>query len=108
MVRRARTKHDLPEYTQALNDAHSGAGPAPDCDGLQSEFADYSIEDLPSKSLAELMCERCPLLDICNKNARHVRPNWGVVGGIAWVEGRQAHLMKANDPRLTVEFHDTP
>jgi hypothetical protein len=84
-----------------MNEAHAGDGPAPDCWGHEDEYADYAPADMPDKELAELLCERCPLLAICGANARHRRPAYGVWGGVAWTAGRQAHLMKEGDPRLS-------
>ena len=69
---------------------------------------------MPTKEDAELLCERCPLMtgvgkpgqagyipaEICLKNARHRKPQWGVLGGKVWIQGRQAHLMAEDDARL--------
>ena len=111
---RRRSKTDLPAYTSAMEAAHVGEAPQPHCWGHSDEFVDYEAADMPDKELAELLCSRCPFKrghsqpgredyvepDICGKNARHRKPEWGVLGGIAWVNGRQAHLMAADDPRL--------
>jgi hypothetical protein len=112
--RRRRRRTDLPEFTGYLNAAHIGEEPNPSCIGHEDEFVDYEIEDLPTKEDAELMCERCPIGELmpvkpeyaglCKRNARHVRPYWGVQGGIVWVEGRQAHLFKPDDPRLSPAY----
>jgi len=98
-IRRRKSKQDLPAYTTAMEKAHIGEGPQPLCHGKPEEFVDYGYP-LPSIEDAELLCGPCPLLEACRANAKHRRPQWGILGGIVWVYGRQAHLMSEDDPRL--------
>ncbi len=83
-----------------MDAAHIGEGPQPDCAGRPEEFVDYSYSEMPDKELAELLCSRCPLIEVCLKNARHRKPKWGVYGGLVYVDGRQVALMAEDDPRL--------
>ncbi|MDL5351132.1 WhiB family transcriptional regulator [Microbacterium sp. zg-YB36] len=83
-----------------MNLAHIGEGPQPDCWEHSDEFSDYEMADMPDRETAELLCSRCPLLQVCAANARHRKPAWGVFGGVAYVNGRQAHLLAEDDPRL--------
>ena len=39
-------------------------------------------------------------MQLCLQNARHMRPKWGIWGGVVWVHGRQAHLLPADHPYL--------
>ncbi|WP_374105866.1 WhiB family transcriptional regulator [Streptomyces sp. AC495_CC817] len=72
--------------------------PQPLCVGRESEYADYEGYP-PSEARAAAMCAGCPFLEACGNNARQQLPVWGVWGGIAWVDRRQAHLMAGDDPR---------
>lgn len=80
-------------YTDALAAAHaSRRAPQPLCLNRSDEFVDYPVGQHPDEQGAAEMCADCPLLDVCNLNARQQAPAHGVWGGIAWVNGRQAHL----------------
>ncbi|WP_415134576.1 WhiB family transcriptional regulator [Microbacterium sp.] len=72
--------------------------PQPLCAGRSAEFMDYEGYP-PSEDEAKAMCAGCPLLEQCNLNARQQLPSWGVWGGIAWIDRRQAHILKPADPR---------
>ena len=65
--------------------------PQPLCEGKWAEFSDYVTP--PDEQTCIDMCAPCPLLDICRENARATRPSWGIQGGIAWKQGRQAHWL---------------
>ena len=84
MARNIRT-----EFDWALERAHLGEGPKPDCLGHPDEFVDYHT--LPTAEEAELLCERCPLLALCAADANRRRPAWGIRGGKVYVNGRRAH-----------------
>lgn len=101
MSHRRRSKSDLPAYVHALNLAHEGEGPEPDCKDHSDEFVDFPLSEAPDEELASLLCSRCPLIKECLANARHRKPAHGVWGGRLWIGGRQAHLMDGDDPRLT-------
>lgn len=116
---RRRVKVDLPAYASAMNRAHVGEGPDPDCKDHSDEFVDYEMRDMPNEELAALLCSRCPFktghgkpgdadyipVDVCLANARHRKPSHGVYGGRVFINGRQAALMPTDDARL-MEFVD--
>lgn len=102
-----RRRENLPSFEGALKNAALAALeperypdiPQPECIDRPGEFVDYGYP-LPTAEEAEALCAPCLLLELCNPSARHVRPDWGIQGGIVWVNGRQAHLMAEDDPRL--------
>lgn len=78
-------------FSLSLDRAASEDGhPQPLCQGRPGEYVDY--EAVPSEAEAAALCAECPLLVECLANARRTKPAWGVWGGIAWIDGRQAHL----------------
>lgn len=84
-------------FAHALEHSTAEDGsPRPLCDGRPGEFIDYG-EHVPDESAAARLCAGCPLFEPCLVNARRVKPGWGVWGGIAWIDGRQAHLMPEDD-----------
>lgn len=102
-------KVDLPEYTKAMNDAHEevvqpdgSVIPHPKCDDNPGPYADYGYP-LPTQAEAEALCEGCwfyeQLNNVCLRNGKHRAPAWGIRGGVAFVEGRQVHLLAHDDPR---------
>ena len=95
-----------PEFTQALHlanidalDEDGNPVPQPECKDDHS-YAFY--EKHPTKEQARKMCagegpkdpRRCGLLELCEANAAIERPQWGVMGGLAWQEGRRYHLQR--------------
>lgn len=98
----ARSPHGLKTidaFARVLEGAVAEDGaPRPLCDGRSAEYIDY-VGWVPSEQHAAALCAGCPLLDACLANARRVKPGWGVHGGIAWIDGRQAHLMPEDDER---------
>ncbi len=53
-------------------------------------YADYEVA--PSEERAEWLCAGCPLRTLCRDFGNATKPGWGVWGGIAWRNGRKAHL----------------
>lgn len=96
-----RPRRDLPAFSIALEQAAAGEGPAPYCKGRSAEYSDYRSS--PGRDEAEELCLPCPLYLACRANARHIKPKWGVVGGIAWENGRQAHLMREISDKTLAE-----
>lgn len=106
MTQRRRPRKDLPEFAQALRDAHREElredgtyAPQPLCLDNPGPWTDYGYP-LPTARQAEALCAPCPLLEMCRSTAKHRQPHWGVQGGITWIQGRQAHLLSPDDPRL--------
>ena len=88
----------LRAYSDALDLAHRDTGaPQPACRWRPEEFVDYADDAIPSEVEAAGLCGGCPLLELCLENARRTKPGWGVLGGIAWVYGRQWHLVADED-----------
>lgn len=67
--------------------------PQPKCIG-RAEFTDYDEDHVPNEQEAADMCAGCPFFDVCLESAKQERPEWGVMGGIAWAYGRQAHWLE--------------
>ncbi len=67
--------------------------PDPHCLNRPDLFVDYVIP--PSAEEAEELCDGCPLFALCRASARRAKPAWGVWGGVAYVDGRSAHLPEA-------------
>lgn len=95
-----RPKRNLSDWDVAINAAFLDAKePQPFCLDKPERFADYGYP-LPSRDEADDACLDCPLMQLCLQNARHMRPKWGIWGGVVWVYGRQAHLLPADHPYL--------
>lgn len=82
-------KRNLPEYDAALDKGLNF------CAGNPGPYTEYELP--PSEDEAQELCLPCPMYTICNENANWVRPKHGVWGGVAWVDGRMAHLMSAEE-----------
>lgn len=54
-------------------------------------YTDYEVP--PRQDEAMEKCLDCPLFVLCAENARRTKPQWTIMGGVAWVQGRQAHLL---------------
>lgn len=94
MVRHKHGRRPFKPYSDALTRANDDErAPQPLCIGRSAEFVDYPVGSHPDEETAAAMCAGCPLLEVCNLNARQQLPEHGVWGGIAWVDRRQAHLM---------------
>jgi hypothetical protein len=100
-VSRDAPRERTPEFAEALALAHADENaPQPACHGRTWDFVDY--QTTPDRAAARKLCagtspsdpRRCPLLDVCKPSALQERPDWGVQGGIAWVNGRQWHLRR--------------
>ena len=63
--------------------------PQPLCDGRADEF---TPDVPPSEKEAKALCADCPLLAMC-KEAAKGRAEWGVHGGIVWLDGKQWHWL---------------
>lgn len=94
-------REPLPEFDEALDAARrSKKAPQPKCDGQPMVYVDYTTP--PSAEIARELCAgagpkdpaRCKLYDLCRASALAERPDWGVRGGIVWVNGRQYHLRR--------------
>lgn len=113
MTHSRRPKKDLEAYRLVLEAAHVGEGPQPLCQDRPEEFVDYGYP-LPAPAAVEKLCSACPLKtgrgnpgepgyvpeDICLTNAKHRGPQWGIYGGVLFIQGRQAALMREDDERL--------
>lgn len=75
---KARAAYDL--LSEALEEAHTTGEGLPNCDEQPELWADY--DDKVTPDLARLMCEDCPLFDMCRNYAMLERPNSTVMGGI--------------------------
>lgn len=102
-----RMRQDLPDYNRAMAEAHLADRQLVDEDHDQPYclerpdlYVDYD-QPHPTRERAQEMCAPCPLIEMCLKNARHMKPGWGVWGGVAWVAGRQVHLLPEDDERLS-------
>lgn len=85
--------------------AKDGDQPQPLCAGRTAEFSDYS--HVPGEQEAADLCAGCPLITLCLDNAKRTKMKWGIWGGVAWVGGRQAHLIPADSPDWDEwVFHD--
>ena len=101
MARQRSPRRTTEDFAAALSGAHSErarglAGrerrhPDPACLDNPAEYVDYAVP--PARDEAQEMCLDCPLMQACLANAKRTLPAWGVLGGVAWVRGRQAHLL---------------
>lgn len=107
MVRHKHGRRPYKPYTDALIKANvNELAPQPLCLGRSDEFVDYEVGQHPDEQTAAEMCAGCPLLVVCNINARQQLPEHGVWGGIAWVNRRQAHLMPAEEEVIVLHVVD--
>ena len=87
-------------FDEALDQAHLYPdAPQPLCHG-KPEL--YTADIPPSEKRAKELCAPCPLLAICKEAARG-RAEWGVRGGIVWLDGKQFHWL-ARFSLLTGEY----
>lgn len=72
------------EFEYYLGEA-SANGWKPNCYKEPEEFTDFDPKHPPTADEAEMLCWRCPLLEICDEYARTVKPEIGIHGGRVWV-----------------------
>ena len=93
-------RHTIEPFAAALagaeSERQSGSSgersyPDPLCLNRPHDYVDYDCP--PDADQAADLCIDCPLMVLCLANARRTRPAWGVWGGVAWVAGRQLHLL---------------
>ncbi len=77
------------EYDFALDQAHrNGWEDKLACHTDPATFSDYRTT--PSQAVAQAACAGCPLFrgdELCVKYAKAFPPAWGILGGVAWVDG---------------------
>lgn len=106
MSQKRSPRHTTASFASALAAAASERGrgvphelrehPDPFCLDAPDVYVDFDL--IPDQDTAFEMCADCPLMVECAASARRTKPAWGVWGGIAWLHGRQAHLL--NDERM--------
>ncbi|MBT2484826.1 MULTISPECIES: WhiB family transcriptional regulator [unclassified Microbacterium] len=103
MVRHKHGRRPFKPFTDALAAANENENaPQPYCIDLPEKYVDYEVGQHPDEHTAAAMCAPCPLLELCNINARQQLPEHGVWGGIAWVNRRQAHLLPIEEKVVTL------
>ena len=74
------------EYEFVLRQATEN-GWQPKCYKDSASFTDF--EEPPTQREAQELCSGCPMFTPCREEAMVVKPAWGVMGGISWLDRRQ-------------------
>lgn len=79
--------HLRTEYNFMLGQAHLNDWESKiRCFEEPDAFSDYRTT--PAQSVAKALCLPCPLYKLCKPYAEAFPPSWGILGGVAWVDGK--------------------
>jgi hypothetical protein len=87
-VRHTRAQlHLRAEYSFILGQAHvNGWEDKIACFENPAPFSDYRTT--PAQAVAAKLCAPCPIFKLCKPYAEAFPPSWGILGGVAWVDGK--------------------